>query len=456
MFVLDNSHLASNGRPPLHHSAVTVIGDSYMSFFRPSSKYLSALIGLYTVLFMHEVVAEPQITLNDTPVPLFDIYWNMNHGYMTTCGYKHASENVANCLPALPYGAWIDGPMNPYRYGGNTYFQIPHSENFRIKIPNHDWGNRTSWSMEGSFSIGAQIIPAQRDTAESHYNNRNWIFSVYNNSNTLYGLTHHEWYRSNVTVNNISGFNNGSTPWIASIGWINSTDGGTSWSMRPVSEGSSRLVVVPEPSAWNPIQQTFGFMHPSNIVKEGDYYYIFTTTFNYGHSGQLLHGISLFRTVNIATPINWEFWNGSGWTIVNHNTYQGNFGAQMPYVFWGRSDQCSSLYAMNVRQHKGSGKWITLGSKYCLPAPPQGQDFRYQAVFSWANSLANPTNLETNLRDVQQNGRSLLSNNYYSFFDVDGSADDNYQSIGSNPLIVVTDNKNYGTYYHHFLTLTGF
>jgi hypothetical protein len=407
--------------------------------------------GIY--LFSTAALATPTITLNNQLVPLFGIGTNINHGFVSGCGYQHASEPL--CQSAVPYGAWADGPMNPYRLGGHTYFQIPHSENFRIKVPNNDWGNRLAWTMEGSFSTGAAIAPAQRDQVESHYNNKNWIFSVWQENNLLVGLTHHEWYRSTETINGIPGFNVASTPWIASIGWTTSWNGGSSWTMQPTSNGSGRMIVVPEPSGWTPIQQTFGFMHPSNIVKEGNYYYVFTSTFNFSRDGQSKrHGVVLLRTITLTTTLNWQYWNGSGWSVVDHNTYQGNFGPQMPHVFWAREDHCSHLYAMNVRKHKASGKWITLGSKYCLPQPPPGQDFKYQAVFSWTQSLANPTSLESNLGEVQQNGASLLSNFYYSFFETDGSADDNYQAIGSSPTIVVT--KDYTTFFHQYLTLSGF
>lgn len=219
------------------------------------------------------------------------------------------------------------------------------------------------------------------------------------------------------------------------------------------------MVVVPEPSNTGYPSTTYGFMHPSNIVKEGAYYYAFTSTENYKQqSGGVLsrrHGVALLRTTNLAQPTGWEFWNGNGWTTINHNTYQGNEGQQQPHVFWQADHPCRTLYAMNVRKHVPSGKWITLGSKYCLPQESDGS-FRYQAVFSWTASLANPVDLEANLDEVQQNGHSLLSNNYYSFFDASGAGyvGNNYENIGDNPLIVVT--KDHSQYYTQYLKLSGF
>jgi hypothetical protein len=318
---------------------------------------------------------------------------------------------------------------------------------------------------------GANVSPAQRDQLEVVYNNRNWIFSAYVVGNTIYGLTHHEWYRQPQTIGGIPGFDSKDAagnykPWIASIGWMKSTNGGASWEMKPKTDYSSRLVVIPEPSSTGYASAQYGFMHPSNIVKEGTYYYFFASTENYRQvsGGQLNRraGVSLFRTNDLSTPLNWAYWNGSGWTTVNHNTYQGNNGPQQPYIFWERQDQCSHLYAMNVRKHVTSGKWITLGSKYCLPIEPDGS-FRYQAVFSWTSNLSNPIDLEKKdaagnsvIDEVTQSGRSLLSNNYYSFFDGSGAAyvGNNYEFVGDNPILVVT--KDLSEYQHQYLTLSGF
>lgn len=429
------------------------------------------LSGITCTLLIQTSHAKPKIVLNAPMAPLFGFGTNGSHGQMTNCGYLHASQSSSGCQPAKSYGAWADGPMNPYKYGGNTYFQIPHSQNFRIKVPLHNWGARPAWTMEGTHAHGASVIPAQNQSQESYYNNRNWIFSVRNENGALYGLTHHEWYRNTYSVGGIGGFTNDSS-WIASIGWVESTNGGHSWEMRPLSEYSGRVITVPEPSAWTPITDTFGFKHPSNVVKDGNYYYAFSSTGNYSRDGsKVKKGVALFRTTDISKPTGWQYWwskrNAQGdvikgadgtaveakWKNINHGTYLGNFGPQMPHIFWEKSHHCSELYAMNVRQHTG-GKFITLGSKYCLSPPAAGQDWQFQAVFSWVDSLANPTDLDKNLDEVEQNGISIGSNNYYSFFDVSGSADANYQMIGNNPLLVAT--LNYNDYYHQFLTLSGF
>lgn len=173
----------------------------------------------------------------------------------------------------------------------------------------------------------------------------------------------------------------------------------------------------------------------------------------------------LFRTASLEKPTGWEFWTGSGWTRVNHNTYQGNFGSQMPYLFWRREGptgfDCSHVYATNVRRHKSTGKWIVIGHEWCTPSAPY-----WQATFTWTSDIAKPTDLEATkpiAKITASPGTYVTGRPYYSFFDVDGSADDNYQDVGNMPLLVsvagghtLAEHESQGRYYHQFLEISGF
>ncbi len=410
----------------------------------------------------------PSIRLRASMTPLFGILNNANHGWMTqTGGFVPGHSRPTAYGASRSFGAWADGPMNPYRHGGHTYFQIPHSENYRIKIPNNYWGDPKTWSMEGDG------MPSSRRAEEQFYDNRHWIFSVYNANGTLYALTHHEWYKDRVAIGNVQGFLSDGKPWVCSIGWAKSTNGGRTWQMMPITDGSRRLVLVPQPSNLAPPRGSssgddwYGFAHPSNLVwdAKSQRFYAFASSINRGPNGQRAGGVVLFRTGSLEKPTGWEFWNGNGWTPVNHNTFQGNFGPQMPYLFWRREGSsgfdCSHVYATNVRRHRSSGKWIVLGHEWCTANAPS-----WQATFSWTSDIARPIDLEatqpiakiTAPSGVHVNGRP-----YYSFFDVDGSADDNYQDMGNAPLLVSaagghlsSDHEAQGRYYHQFLDLSGF
>lgn len=150
----------------------------------------------------------PTIRFRAGMTPLFGILNNANHGWMTQArGFVAGHARPTSYGGARSFGAWADGPMNPYRHEGHTYFQVPHSENYRIKIPNHYWGDPKAWIMEND------AMPSSRRAEEHYYDNRHWIFSVRNVNGTLYALTHHEWYKDRVTISNVQGFLVEGKPW---------------------------------------------------------------------------------------------------------------------------------------------------------------------------------------------------------------------------------------------------
>ncbi|QLA80213.1 hypothetical protein EXV95_05900 [Acidovorax sp. JMULE5] len=393
--------------------------------------------------------------------PLYGIQNNSLHGKLTTCGYKLQSENHPGCTGNVWYGAWFDGPINPYKYNGNTYFQVPHSQNFRFNLPNHNWGDRLTWIIEpASFTAGypegALLSPPVKDTVESHYNMAHWIYSPYVVGSTIYGLTHHEWYPNTMPFGGKIVAN--SVP-VWGIGWISSTNGGASWAMKPINYGApsnaDRLVIVPEPHS-STYTQEYGFAHPSNIVKEGIYYYAFVTSLSNKPGGVQERGVSIIRTSNLASATGWQFWNGSSWTTVNHGTYQGGSSTQQPYIFWKETaNACTTLLAHNVRKHSPSGKWIVLGSASCFSNP-------YRATFTWIDNLSNPSLLDKTTAGqprypefINQNGHSMPANKYVSFFNVDATVNsgDNYETIGNKPLLVGVD-QSLEFISHQFLTIT--
>lgn len=398
-------------------------------------------------------------------IPLFGIAGNYHHGVMTpACGYKHISEQCNGAPASGPaYGAWFDGPINPYKFGSDTYFQIPHSQNYRIRIPGNGWGAPDTWRLEPDSTVsGATVVPTDSDVDESHYQMRNWIFSAYVQYPNIYGLTHHEWYPLRTLVHGIPFLRAGETT-VWGLGWISSTDGGNKWTMNPINyaapSNSNRMVLIPEP--WNAaLPKFYGLAHPSNIVKEGAYYYAFLTNVSY-KAGQSTSGVSLIRTSNLASSSGWQYWNGAGWTIVSHGTYQGNAGPQQPYIFWESASGCSHLYGHNVRKHARSGKWIILGADYCSGFDPDG-NIAGKAVYTWIDTLANPVHLDRtpgNLlrppKVIPPSGNYIPFNAYYSFFDTSNALNvgDNFEVVNDAPMFTAIDpGKN--TILYQFLTIS--
>ena len=349
------------------------------------------------------------------------------------------------------YGLWCDGPPYPYKNkAGDTYFNVCHSENYRFKVT--DWADGTKWTVSGPVYV------TPRETAESAYNNRTWLYGCHAIEDNVYALCHHEWYESMITVGGIKGFNSrgDNRDWINAVVWLKSTNGGASWSNWPTAN-SERCVLIPEPSSVKPsLTCLYGFFHPSNIVKEGTYYYSFVdirTTTN--TTGDVLSnsGICLIRTDDLTTPLGWEFWNGTGWTTISHSSYQGNSG-QLPFIFFASGsinpyETGPDVHmGQNLRYHVPTSKWIIFGSSGNI-------GFAY----STSSTLANPTfttktavNLNSSVTGLNGGEFSTYGGRYVGVFDPTSSGQ-NFEFITGNKVTVVTT-SDWSYYYHSTATIS--
>ena len=348
---------------------------------------------------------------------LMDFTTNQNHRYLSD--------------GSTSYGLWLDGCPHPYRDGaGNMYLMVPHSENYRFKVPN--LADPYGWILQGPTLEGARL------TAESAYNNRNWLYYGWAQGNTLYGLMHHEWYYANKVVDGIDGFPSYAygvnRRWVNAISWAQSTNGGLTWTSSPATN-STRLVLVPEPWNVQSGEHMYGFFHPSNIVQEGSYYYAAVEQRTQEPGGATcVCGVSLIRTTNLSTPTGWQFWNGTSWENVNHNFYQGNLGQQVHRFFQRTgvniyiSSQYNSHMGQALRWHTPTNQWLMFG--YAGTDVPSGFGFSTSAT------LANPQFTSIQPVTVVDAG-SYGSGNYRTVFD-EGATDQNFQNIaGSTATVLV-------------------
>lgn len=338
------------------------------------------------------------------------------------------------------YGLWSDGPPHPYKDGsGNVYVNVSHSENYRFRVPG-SFTDGASWILNGPNLTGS------RNTAESRYDNRNWISGYYAEGDTMHAVVHHEWYVNTQTLNGIagfpadtSGFPNPGTPgvskWVNAISWARSTNGGASWTTSAATN-SSRLILVPEP--WNIQQKShmFGFFHPSNIVKEGSYYYaaVEVRKVTAATGNDAIGGVCMIRTTNLTLPTGWEFWNGSGWETVDHNSYQSNLATQQPYLWFQRTNNyyLSSEYDSHagqcLRYHTPSGKWVMFGFS--------GNTVGF-FTYSTTPTLASPQwTALSGITNPNNNAYNSSGGRYMSVFDP-AAPDQNYQNIGNNCTVLV-------------------
>lgn len=365
---------------------------------------------------------------------VMDISSNGNHKLWTEAGRSAG------------YGLWADGFPHPYKdASGNVYLPVPHSENFRFRIP--DWNNPDGWILEAPTLVSA------RNVSEGAYNNRHWIFGVWAEGNTVQGLAHHEWYPDTFTINGVGGFNENvyglptfNHKWTNAITWVGSSNGGASFTTKNAGN-STQCVLIPEPRGVQNRDHMYGFFHPTNIVKEGSYYYAaveqrslgaMVTPENGGPVGfSATSGVSLIRTSNLANSTGWQFWNGSSWTTVSHETYQGNLSSQQPYRFFQSTNHNFYVEPNNfqsgmghcIRKHTPSGKWVMFGFRGNLGGNFMG--------YTTTDSLASPN--FTPIVEVANTSNLIFlapMGTYIGVFDP-LAAGQNYMEIGNTCTLMV-------------------
>ena len=81
-------------------------------------------------------------------------------------------------------------------------------------------------------------------------------------------------------------------------------------------------MVASTPFQYNPnsnLGKPQGIMHPTNIVKNGGYYYMFMQSAIRHGVG---HGLCLYRTKNVADPASWRAWKkGKGFAMPTIDPY---------------------------------------------------------------------------------------------------------------------------------------
>ncbi|MCB0384691.1 MAG: hypothetical protein KDD43_04795, partial [Bdellovibrionales bacterium] len=375
----------------------------------------------------------------------------------------------------IPFGLWPDGPIHPWKNHRNEiFFNIPHSENYAVRVP--DWNRPETWTLVTNKIFDSRLtVPGPTGGqffhqgghcnthifTEADYDNRLWLMGFWSEGSVVSAIAHHEWYREcdrgYITTAN--------RKWITGIHHLTSSDGGASFlpqAYRPfkdsqVSNGQ-RMVIVPEPFDVQKGNALYGFLHPSNIVKEGNYFYATADYREYhGERGDPNHpdfqpnggadvldsGFVMFRTTNIRSPQGWQLYTPNGWQTMNG--YQGNLG-QKPYIFFNRrwnpylEHHKSTLMATSLHYHRKSKLWVAFGL-----------DGSKGNTILLSRSLANPEWESNGSILIQGLDGSNVVGPYISVIDHDAS-DRNYVNIDND--IHIYGMKDYEYYYRIPITLT--
>jgi hypothetical protein len=153
-----------------------------------------------------------------------------------------------------------------------------------------------------------------------------WVASPYTeDGNTFYALAHSEWYKcldyGSDPVKGCSDGSNYQKSWVCGITLFVTGDGGATWSPAG-GNNANHVVAAPTmqyPDGWHfwesSVMFNYGFFHPSNIVKEGSFYYatIWGSYRDLATAKGTGAGTALMRTSSLADAKSWTFWSGSSW-----------------------------------------------------------------------------------------------------------------------------------------------
>jgi len=346
-------------------------------------------------------------------------------------------------------GLWLDTPIVPYRTsGGNVVFICGAQTSYRYVVTGNNW---TAANI--SKSPAGAVRNSNNTGIQQDYDHRSWIFGVYADGANIYAIGHHEWYNQRHTVDGYPGYNVlAQREWVTAPIWLKSTNNGNSasWSTKSYTPymdtgipNPQRLFLTPESWGLNSYETLYGFQHPSNIVKEGAYYYAFLDANKLSGPGAslLTIGVHLIRWSDLEDPTTTEFWNGTAWQARNIANWQGNNSTQQPYIFFpvsgynpyvggGRTDRMGQA----IRYHAPTQQWLLFG--YDGRKVPS-------LVYTRTKTLANPRFEENGITQIAYTGGGANSdytgNSYIMVFDPN-STDQNFTDIGNSPLCVVSDN----------------
>lgn len=348
-------------------------------------------------------------------------------------------------------GLWIDGPLNVYRgpavphagdkgvtyTAGHQFAIFPAARNFRFNVDRYGNGH--------SFTNLQDVLNAPYDTVDQHFNYASWLFGCWAEGNTVHAVAHHEEHEDTVLVGDFRMPNQAAKfhkrgP--RGIKWYRSDDLGKNWHQKADAD-SGRMIVVPQPWHLQKQNYAYGWMEPSNIVKENGYYYFSATSFRTDHQ----IGPSLFRMSDLDDVNSMQFYNTNKiWERRDPalTAYQGNLSAQQPYIFFQGQGSIGRA-AQAIRYHAPSKQWLAFGCARGVP------------VYSRSATLANPQFEAGGLVKIQpaapDNGNDYIGAAYMNVFEPEYDVtDQNMMTIGNNPVLVVA-RKDRAAYRHQRLQI---
>lgn len=399
----------------------------FIRLTRRSAIVFASIVGLSTLLLFQNCNRFQTLEDSSSQVSSSLSLSNKGDGFLDYCSGKNAVLDGVNISingprevvwnspnPNTVTGPIPDGTTTAYRDDqGKVSLLIVHSDTFRIT--GDSLNNLNPNSTESVFK-------SAHDTKEQNYNHRHWLMAPYSlDGKNFVGVNHHEWYACKVNNNCNDDYQVIMRSWANSLTKTVSSDGGRTWSVP-----ANHLILAPP--LWNnkpyntAIVNNHGFFHPTKIVREGNYYYLFAyaATSRDLSASETYSGMIILRTTDFHR---WQYWTG-GSRYVDVGTEKPAIIPDMNTVLVSLTYNASLCSYMAVFSTGDTGRG---------PSP---------LYFKLTASLANPqwtpakeivgsrqVNIPTNV-----NTSGFIVNNYPSVLDP-FSAGYNFEITGSDPYV---------------------
>ncbi|MFH0970114.1 MAG: hypothetical protein V1776_01490 [Candidatus Diapherotrites archaeon] len=237
----------------------------------------------------------------------------------------------------------------------------------------------------------ALVSPHQQDMTA--FNDYYWIYSMYREGSRIHALIH-------IEVHDLEGNKEVCLPGLKfsncmykGIGYAYSDDNGKTFTLP----ASPHHMVAAMPDPWDaskvggPLQYTYGYFSPTNIVKKEEYYYsIFQKDPSF--NGFMGSGLCVMRTSDIGNPLSWRAWDGKGFNLTMYPPYDysnGLPGIPQPT----EKEACASLSPNLFPISPDSLTYNTYFGRYLLTGmgvfPKQGGGFTCGIYSSLSPDLIN-------------------------------------------------------------------
>lgn len=273
------------------------------------------------------------------------------------------------------------------------------------------------------------IYKSGADEDYSHHDYHSWMHGVYTeDGQTVYALVHNEYWGHKMHPEECKNYN---SCWANSITWVKSVDGGKTYQLPPVEE---RLVAALGKDYKVNAGKPYGFINPSNILREGGYLYSVIHSWNLGKQKA---GSYLIRKPVDAAWNDWQIWSGEkqGFKSLRKLMAKGGeVGTPLPL---GKPELPINIYT--IAKHEPSGLFVAL-----FPATHRSDRFPENDGYYIATS-ADLIHWSAPIQVVQANYMARFLKQLYpqTYYHLGGLLDPTSQSrtygtIGNHPYIYAT------------------